>query len=83
MPPDVGMGAGPLRERTRIHATVIAVGETECWRLGKERFREVLENEYLGYRLADGPEPGPSSLPADWSRWRWCRTPHLPRRSCR
>jgi CRP-like cAMP-binding protein len=23
-------------------ATVIAVGETECWRLGKEKFREVL-----------------------------------------
>ena len=32
---------------------------------GPQRFREVLENEYLGYRLADGPEPGPSSLPAD------------------
>jgi len=24
-------------------ATVIAVGETECWRLAKEKFREVLE----------------------------------------
>lgn len=24
---------------------------------GAERFREVLENEYLGYRLADGPPP--------------------------
>ena len=32
---------------------------------GPERFREVLQAEYLGYRLADGPEPGPSTLAAD------------------
>ena len=25
---------------------------------GPERFREVLEKEYLGYALADGPAPG-------------------------
>lgn len=26
---------------------------------GPERFREVLEDDYLGYALADGPAPGP------------------------
>ncbi len=35
---EMGMLTGEPRK-----ATVIAVGETECWRLGKERFREVLE----------------------------------------
>ncbi|GAA4830629.1 sulfite reductase SirA [Luteimicrobium xylanilyticum] len=28
---------------------------------GTEKFREVLETEYLGYRLADGPAPAPAS----------------------
>ena len=32
---------------------------------GPERFREVMETEYLGYRLPDGPPPAPSTLPAD------------------
>ncbi len=32
---------------------------------GAERFREVLESEYLGYRLADGPPPPPASTPGD------------------
>ncbi len=32
---------------------------------GTERFREVLENDYLGYRLADGPPPAPASGPGD------------------
>jgi len=32
---------------------------------GPQRFREVLETEYLGYRLPDGPPPAPSTLPAD------------------
>ncbi len=32
---------------------------------GPEKFREVLETEYLGFRLADGPAPAPSTLPAD------------------
>ena len=27
---------------------------------GTEKFREVLETEYLGYRLADGPAPAPA-----------------------
>jgi CRP-like cAMP-binding protein len=35
---EMGMLTGEPRK-----ATVIAVGETECWRLGKEGFREVLE----------------------------------------
>jgi sulfite reductase (ferredoxin) len=32
---------------------------------GPERFREVLETEYLGYRLADGPAPEPAEAPGD------------------
>jgi len=32
---------------------------------GPARFREVLETEYLGYRLADGPAPVASGLPGD------------------
>jgi len=28
---------------------------------GTEKFREVLETEYLGYRLADGPPPAPAT----------------------
>ncbi len=40
--PDVFGEMGMLTGEPR-KATVIAVGETECWRLGKERFREVLE----------------------------------------
>ncbi|MGB7963324.1 MAG: nitrite/sulfite reductase [Propionicimonas sp.] len=32
---------------------------------GAEKFRQILETEYLGYALADGPEPPPSTLPAD------------------
>ncbi len=32
---------------------------------GPEKFRQVLETEYLGYALADGPAPAPSTLPAD------------------
>ena len=40
--PDIFGEMGMLTGEPR-RATVIAVGETECWRLGKERFREVLE----------------------------------------
>lgn len=40
--PDVFGEMGMLTGEPR-RATVIAVGETECWRLGKERFRAVLE----------------------------------------
>lgn len=32
---------------------------------GAQRFREVLEHEYLGYALADGPAPVPSGGPGD------------------
>ncbi len=32
---------------------------------GPARFREVLESEYLGYRLADGPAPAVPSAPGD------------------
>ena len=32
---------------------------------GPEKFRQILETEYLGYPLADGPAPAPSTLPAD------------------
>ena len=32
---------------------------------GPERFREVLEEEYLGFRLADGPAPRPPRGEAD------------------
>ncbi|CAG7574560.1 sulfite reductase (ferredoxin) [Barrientosiimonas humi] len=32
---------------------------------GTEKFREVLENEYLGYRLADGPAPARATSPGD------------------
>ncbi len=32
---------------------------------GTEKFREVLESEYLGYRLADGPAPAPATGPGD------------------
>jgi sulfite reductase (ferredoxin) len=32
---------------------------------GPEKFREVLEKEYLGYALEDGPEPPPPSGPRD------------------
>ncbi|WP_017596096.1 nitrite/sulfite reductase [Nocardiopsis potens] len=38
-----------LRHRARIKFLI------KDW--GAERFREVLEQEYLGYRLPDGPEP--------------------------
>ncbi|HEX2315891.1 MAG TPA: nitrite/sulfite reductase [Thermomonospora sp.] len=40
-----------LRHRARIKFLV------NDW--GAERFREVLEKEYLGYALPDGPEPAP------------------------
>jgi len=40
-----------LRHRARIKFLVAD------W--GPERFREVLEKEYLGYALPDGPPPGP------------------------
>ncbi|MDN3355162.1 nitrite/sulfite reductase [Actinomadura sp. DC4] len=39
-----------LRHRARIKFLM------NDW--GPERFREVLEKDYLGYTLADGPEPG-------------------------
>ena len=39
-----------LRHRARIKFLIAD------W--GPERFREVLEKEYLGYALADGPAPG-------------------------
>ncbi len=32
---------------------------------GPEKFREVLETEYLGYRLADGPAPEVAEMPGD------------------
>lgn len=32
---------------------------------GPEKFRTVLETEYLGYRLADGPAPEASEVPGD------------------
>ncbi len=32
---------------------------------GPARFRQVLETEYLGYALADGPAPAPASAPGD------------------
>jgi sulfite reductase (ferredoxin) len=32
---------------------------------GTERFREVLETEYLGYGLLDGPAPAPTADPGD------------------
>ncbi|WP_114855722.1 nitrite/sulfite reductase [Brachybacterium sp. YJGR34] len=32
---------------------------------GPEKFREVLETEYLGYSLADGPAPGAPTGPGD------------------
>jgi len=32
---------------------------------GTEKFREVLENEYLGYALPDGPAPAPATRPGD------------------
>lgn len=32
---------------------------------GPQKFREVLENEYLGYQLADGPAPQPATGPGD------------------
>jgi len=32
---------------------------------GTEKFREVLETEYLGYRLPDGPAPAPATRPGD------------------
>ncbi|MFE5292792.1 nitrite/sulfite reductase [Isoptericola sp. NPDC056618] len=32
---------------------------------GTERFREVLESEYLGYALPDGPAPAPATRPGD------------------
>ena len=39
--PDIFGEMGMLTGEPR-RATVVAVGETECWRLGKEKFREVL-----------------------------------------
>ncbi|MCA5892573.1 nitrite/sulfite reductase [Isoptericola sp. NEAU-Y5] len=32
---------------------------------GTEKFRDVLETEYLGYRLPDGPPPAPATRPGD------------------
>ncbi|WP_277208737.1 nitrite/sulfite reductase [Isoptericola croceus] len=32
---------------------------------GTEKFREVLQNEYLGYELPDGPPPAPATRPGD------------------
>lgn len=32
---------------------------------GPERFRQVLEDEYLGYALPDGPPPAPARTPGD------------------
>ena len=32
---------------------------------GPERFRQVLEQEYLGHALPDGPAPGPPTRPGD------------------
>ncbi|MGH8964151.1 MAG: nitrite/sulfite reductase, partial [Actinomycetes bacterium] len=32
---------------------------------GTEKFREVLETEYLGYQLPDGPPPAPATRPGD------------------
>lgn len=32
---------------------------------GAQRFREVLERDYLGYRLPDGPPPAPPTGPGD------------------
>ncbi|GAB3096918.1 nitrite/sulfite reductase [Isoptericola nanjingensis] len=32
---------------------------------GTEKFREVLESEYLGYALPDGPAPAPATRPGD------------------
>jgi sulfite reductase (ferredoxin) len=32
---------------------------------GTEKFREVLETEYLGYALPDGPPPAPATRPGD------------------
>ncbi|MFI2103820.1 nitrite/sulfite reductase [Isoptericola sp. NPDC019693] len=32
---------------------------------GTEKFREVLETEYLGYALPDGPAPAPATRPGD------------------
>ncbi|WP_425954958.1 nitrite/sulfite reductase [Xylanimonas sp. McL0601] len=32
---------------------------------GTEKFREVLEREYLGYALPDGPAPAPATRPGD------------------
>jgi CRP-like cAMP-binding protein len=40
--PDIFGEMGMLTGEPR-RATVLAVGEVECWRLGKERFREVLQ----------------------------------------
>lgn len=46
-----------LRNKARLKFLLAA------W--GPERFREVLETEYLGYRLADGPAAGAPIGPAD------------------
>ena len=32
---------------------------------GTEKFRQVLQDEYLGYALPDGPAPAPASAPGD------------------
>jgi small-conductance mechanosensitive channel/CRP-like cAMP-binding protein len=40
--PDIFGEMGMLTGEPRT-ATVVAVGQVECWRLGKEKFREVLE----------------------------------------
>lgn len=40
--PDIFGEMGMLTGEPR-RATVVAVGEVECWRLGKEKFREVVE----------------------------------------
>lgn len=46
-----------LRNKARLKFLLAA------W--GPARFREVLETEYLGYRLADGPAPAAPATPGD------------------
>ncbi|ALU38644.1 sulfite reductase [Kocuria flava] len=46
-----------LRNRARLKFLV------QDW--GTERFRQVLQDEYLGYALADGPAPARSAVPGD------------------
>ncbi|AWB82740.1 sulfite reductase [Corynebacterium yudongzhengii] len=46
-----------LRNRARLKFLVAK------W--GPEKFREVLENDYLGYKLPDGPDPEPNPVNRD------------------